>query len=101
MKPSVSKQLKNISYKGTVVNTNHGSHFRKPYEKQMEVNTPIVAIKKNKSSLENKPIESSKPLETGKGGISNGVEFVKFKDGSTAFFKPVDGEPFVRKVASA
>lgn len=92
-----SKQLKNVHFKGTVVNTAHGTHFRNPYEKQMEVNTRVVATKNNKNSLDNKPVESSKKLDGNNKGISTDVEFVKFKDGSTGFFKPATGEPFTRK----
>jgi len=95
-----SKQLKTVKLKGSMVNTNHGSHFRKPHERQQEVNVPQVSATKVKKTVENKPIESISPLKNAEGGISKGVDKVTFKDGKTAFFKPAKGEPFVRKVSS-
>lgn len=83
-----------------MVNTNHGSHFRKPHERQQEVNVPEITATKNKKTVENKSIESVSKLKKNDGGISDGVEKVTFKDGKTAFFKPAEGEPFVRKVSS-
>jgi len=94
------KQLKNINVKGTVVQSKDGTHFRKSYDKQMRVNVDNKNIKHTKKSINDKDIESSKPLDANEGGISNGVQFIKFKDGSTGYFKPVTGEPFVRKISS-
>lgn len=95
-----SKKLKSINVKSSVVDTKSGAFLRKSYVKQAEVNVDEPSSKKHTTSISDKEIDSHKPLNAEDGGISNGVEFVNFKDGSTGYFKPVKGEPFVRKISS-
>ena len=97
-----SKKLKNVAVKGTIVNDKDGSHFRSSYQRKMLVNVDEVPLKKNnsKQNINDKDISESKPLGDEESGISSNVQLVTFKDGSTGYFKPVTGEPFVSKVSS-